>query len=91
MLGMFYYCEALSEQRATRCVVATGVHLERGLPRDVESLHPTRMHGSTKPMRELQICCQGQITQRHMPDLGQKDSNVIRYEDKKTCAEATLN
>jgi hypothetical protein len=27
-------------------------------------------------------CCQGQITQRRMPDLGQKDSNVIRYEDQ---------
>jgi hypothetical protein len=51
---MFYYCEALSEQRAARCVVATGAHLARGLPRYVESLHPTRMHGSAKPMRELQ-------------------------------------
>jgi hypothetical protein len=32
LLGMFYYCEAASEQRAARCIVATGVHLERGLP-----------------------------------------------------------
>jgi hypothetical protein len=28
------------------------------------------------------ICCQGQITQRRMPDLWQKDSNAIRYEDQ---------
>jgi hypothetical protein len=28
-LGMFYYYEALSEQRAARCIGATGVHLER--------------------------------------------------------------
>jgi hypothetical protein len=54
-VGMFYYCEAVSEQRAARCIVATGVLLERGLPRDVESLQaPTRMHGSAKLMRELQ-------------------------------------
>jgi hypothetical protein len=37
---MFYYCGAVSEKRAARCIVATGVLLERGLPRDVESLHP---------------------------------------------------
>jgi hypothetical protein len=48
-----YYYEAPSEQRAARCIVAPGVQLERGLPRDVESLHPTRMHGSDKPMRDV--------------------------------------
>jgi hypothetical protein len=37
---MFYYCGAASEQRAARCIVAARVLLERGLPRDVESLHP---------------------------------------------------
>jgi hypothetical protein len=31
-----YYCEAASEQRAARCIVAPGVLFERGLPRDVE-------------------------------------------------------
>ena len=40
---MFYYCEAASKRRAARCIAATGALLERGLPRDVESLHP-RMH-----------------------------------------------
>jgi hypothetical protein len=39
-VGMFYYCGAVSEQRAARCIAATGALLERGLPRDVESLHP---------------------------------------------------
>ena len=39
-VGMFYYCGAVSEQRAARCIAATGAPLERGLPRDVESLHP---------------------------------------------------
>jgi hypothetical protein len=53
-IGLFYYHEALSEQRAARCVAAAGAHLERVFPRDVESLHPTRMHGSAKPMRGLQ-------------------------------------
>jgi hypothetical protein len=41
MLGMF---------------ITAGAHLERGLPRDVESLHPRaqwRMHGRAKRMREL--------------------------------------
>jgi hypothetical protein len=37
-VGMFV--GAVSEQRAARCIVATGALLERGLPRDVESLHP---------------------------------------------------
>ena len=39
---MFYYCDALSEQRAARCIVAPGVALlERGgLPRDAEKKHP---------------------------------------------------
>jgi hypothetical protein len=33
-----YYCEAVSEQqRAARCIVAPGVLLERGDPRDLES------------------------------------------------------
>jgi hypothetical protein len=56
VLGMFYYCEAASEQRAARCIVATGVLLERGLPRDAESLHPRACMGvpSAKLMRELQ-------------------------------------
>jgi hypothetical protein len=40
LLLLFYYCGAVSEQRAARCIVATGVPLERGLPRDVEPLHP---------------------------------------------------
>jgi hypothetical protein len=30
----------------------------------------------------IKFCCKGQITQRRMPDLWQKDSNVIRYEDQ---------
>jgi hypothetical protein len=37
---MFYYRGAVSEQRAARCIAAAGALLERGLPRDVESLHP---------------------------------------------------
>jgi hypothetical protein len=91
-VGMFYYCEAVSEQRAARCIVATGVLLgrgERGLPRDVESLHtaPTRMHMEVpSPCASCKICCQGQITQRCMPDLGQKDSDVIRYEGQEVRA-----
>jgi hypothetical protein len=36
----FITARRLSEQRAARCIVAPGVHLGRGLPRDVESLHP---------------------------------------------------
>jgi hypothetical protein len=76
-------CEALSEQHAARCIVATGVHLERGLaPRDVESLHPRACMEVPSSCASCKICCQGQITQRRMPDLGQKDSNVIRYEDQ---------
>jgi hypothetical protein len=34
---MFYYCGAASEQRAARCVVATGVPLERGLQESFSS------------------------------------------------------
>jgi hypothetical protein len=34
------------------------------------------------PCASCKICCQGQITQRCIPDLGQKDSNAIRYEDQ---------
>jgi hypothetical protein len=45
---------SLGAARRARCVAAPGAPLERGLPRDVESLHPTRMHGSAKPVRELQ-------------------------------------
>jgi hypothetical protein len=52
-VGMFYYCEAVAEQRAARCIVAAGALLERGLPRDVESLHP-RACMEVPPMRELQ-------------------------------------
>ena len=81
-VGMFYYCGAVSEQRAARCVVATGVLLERGLPRDVESLHPRACMEVPSSCASCKICCQGQITQRCVPDLGQKDSNVIRYEDQ---------
>ena len=53
---MFYYGEAASEQRAgARCIVATGVLLERGLPRDVESLHPRACMEVPSPCaRELQ-------------------------------------
>jgi hypothetical protein len=74
--------EALSEQRPTRCIVATGALLERGLPRDVESLHPCACMEVPSPCASCKICCQGQITQGRMPDLAQKDSNVIRYEDQ---------
>jgi hypothetical protein len=81
-VGMFYYCEAVSEQRAARCIVATGVLLERGLRRDVESLHPRACMEVPSSCASCKICCQGQITQRRMPDLGQKDANVIRYEDQ---------
>jgi hypothetical protein len=38
LLLLFHYCEAVSEQRAARCIVATGVRLERGLPRGVSYL-----------------------------------------------------
>jgi hypothetical protein len=80
---MFYYCEALSEQRAVRCVVAPWVPLERRLPRGVESLHPRAcMAEVPSPCASCKICCQGQITQRRMPDLGQTGSNAIRYEDQ---------
>ena len=53
---LFYYCGAVSEQHAARCIAATGVLLERGLPRDAESLHPRACMGvpSAKLMRELQ-------------------------------------
>jgi hypothetical protein len=53
---MFYYCEVVSEQRAARCIAATGALLERGLPRDVESQHPRACMEvpSAKLMRELQ-------------------------------------
>jgi hypothetical protein len=43
-LGMCYYCGALPEQRAARCISVTGVRLERGLPRDAESLACTHAH-----------------------------------------------
>ena len=82
VVGMFYYCGAVSEQRAARCIVATGFLLERGLPRDVESLHPRACMEVPSPCASCKICCQGQITQGCMPDLGQKDSNVIRCEDQ---------
>jgi hypothetical protein len=82
-VGMFYYCEAVSEQRAARCIVATGALLERGLlPRDVEPLHPRGCMEVPSSCASCKICCQGQITQRRMPDLGQTDSDVIRYEDQ---------
>jgi hypothetical protein len=45
LLLLFYYCEAVSEQCAARCVVATGALLERGLPRDVEPLLPRALFG----------------------------------------------
>jgi hypothetical protein len=35
------------------------------------------------------ICCQGQITQRRMPDLWQKDSNAIQYADKEVRRSST--
>jgi hypothetical protein len=81
-LEMFYYYGAPSKQRAARCIAATGVPLGRGLPRDVESLHPHACMEVPSPCASCKICCQGQITQRRMPDLWQKDSNVIRYEDQ---------
>jgi hypothetical protein len=81
-LQMFCYCEAASEQRAARCIAATGALLGRGLPRDVGSLHPRACMEVPSPCASCKICCQGQITQRCMPDLGQKDSNAIRYEDQ---------
>jgi hypothetical protein len=81
-VGMFYYCEALSEQRAARCIVATGAPLGRGLPRDAEPLHPRACMAVPSPCASCRTCCQGQITQRCMPDLGQKDSNAIRCEDQ---------
>jgi hypothetical protein len=44
-----------AQRAALQLCIQPGAHLERGLPRDVESLLPTRMHGSAKPMRrELQ-------------------------------------
>jgi hypothetical protein len=81
-LQMFCYCEAASEQRAARCIAATGALLGRGLPRDVGSLHPRACMEVPSPCASCKISCQGQITQRCMPDLGQKDSNAIRYEDQ---------
>jgi hypothetical protein len=79
---MFYYCGAVSEQRAARCIVATGVLLERGGIRETWS-HCTHAHAWVpSSCASCKICCQGQITQRCMPDLGQKDSNVIRCEDQ---------
>jgi hypothetical protein len=73
-----------TEQRAARCIVATGAALlERGLPRGVESLHPRACMEVPSSCASCKICCQGQIiTQRCTPDLGQKDSNAIRYEDQ---------
>jgi hypothetical protein len=41
------------------------------------------------PCASCKICCQEQITQRHMPDLGQNDSNAIRYEDQEVCRSNT--
>ena len=69
--GVFWkLLEAVSEQRAARCIVAAGVLLERGLPRDVESLHPRACMGVPSPCSSCKICCQGQITQRCMPEGG---------------------
>jgi hypothetical protein len=46
---------------AARCIVATGVLLERGLPRDVESLHPRACMEVPSSCASCKICCQGQI------------------------------
>jgi hypothetical protein len=87
---LFYYCEAVSEQRAARCIVAAGVLLERGLPRDVESLHPRACMEVPSSCASCKICCQGQITQRRVPPgLWQKDSNVIRYENQEVRRSST--
>jgi hypothetical protein len=95
---MFYKGEAplsrSSAQRAARCIAAPRVPLERGLPRDVESLRPTRMHGSAKPMCELQnLLPRAGHTERarRVPDLlwQKADSNAIRYEDQEVRRSST--
>jgi hypothetical protein len=50
--------------RCARCVVAPGAPLERRESRDGKSQDLTRMHGSGKPMRVLQVGCRGRSKRR---------------------------
>jgi hypothetical protein len=75
----------LSRSSAPRAALQLQEPISSGGFREAWS-HCTHAHAWSmevpSPCASCKICCQGQITQRRMPDLGQKDSNAIRYEDQ---------
>jgi hypothetical protein len=80
--GMFYYCEAVSEQRAARCIAATGALLERGF-RETWS-HCTHAHAwkCQAHARVAKSVAKGRSHRGVCLICGKKDSHAIRYEDQ---------
>jgi hypothetical protein len=90
-----YYCKAVSEQCAARRIVAPGVLLEREAPRDLESLHPTRMHGSVNlmPRASCESCKFVAKSRSHKGVCLIRGKRIQMSSGTRTkkCAEAALN